>query len=182
MPKALVLVAVFFATVAQAQSPDDVARWTVEAYGGDAVAQSWLGAAYESGRGTVQDFGKAQEWLERAAQQGDADAMFLLGQMHEDGEGVPEDYVQAANWYRKACEQRPDYGGAGNGCNSLGLLYLNGLGVKKNALEAYKYFLVSRSPVNLKWAKIRLTKDEIAQAEHEAQRWFELHPDPAKTP
>jgi uncharacterized protein len=161
--------------LAQAQTPSDVARWNDEAERGDARAQFWLGAAYERGRGIEQDFRQALKWLVESAKQDNADAENLLGQMYEGAEGVPQDYRQAAKWYRAACEHRPDYGGAGQGCNNLGLLYLDGNGVKRN--EAYKYFRLANSGVNLDAAKRRMTEGEIADAERRTEQWIEAHPD-----
>jgi len=63
-----------------------------------------------------------------------------IGQAYEVGDGVPQNYVQAAEWYRKAAEHVPDYGGAGQGRNDLGLLYLDGLSLQQDYVEAYKWF------------------------------------------
>ncbi len=163
--------------LAQAQTPSDVARWSDEAERGDARAQFWLGVAYERGRGIEQDFGQALKWLVDSAKQGSADAETVLGQMYEEAEGVPQNYRQAAKWYRAACEHRPDYGGAGQGCNNLGLLYLDGNGVKRNSVEAYKYFRLANSEVNLRLVKRRMTEGEIADAERRTEQWIEAHPD-----
>jgi hypothetical protein len=163
--------------LAQTQTTSDVARWKNVAERGDAIAQFWLGAAYERGKGVEQEFAQALRWLAESAKQGNADAENLLGQMYEDAEGVPQDYRQAAKWYRAACEHRPDYGGAGQGCNNLGLLYLDGHGVKRNRVEAYKHFKLSNSAVNLDTVKCRMTVGEIAEAERRTERWIEAHPD-----
>ncbi len=160
----------------QAQTPSDVARWNHEAERGDARAQFWLGVAYKRGKGVEQDFGQALKWFKKSAKRGNADAENLLGQIYEDAEGVPQDYRQAAKWYRAACEHRPDYGGAGQGCNNLGLLYLDGRGLKRNSVEAYKYFRLADSEMNLDTAKRRMTDGEIAEAERRTERWVESHP------
>jgi len=47
-----------------------------------------LGGLYESGRGVAQDYGKAREWYEKAADKGDV--------------GVTQDYAKARDWYEKA--------------------------------------------------------------------------------
>src|SRR5438132_7903199 len=90
----------------------------------DAGAQFWVGAGYEQGWFGRADFPKALNWFRRAAAHGDPDAQNALGQMYEDGEGVQQDYVLTAYWYRKAAEHVPDRGGAGQGRNNLGLLYM----------------------------------------------------------
>jgi uncharacterized protein len=111
------------ALTSAAQTVSPLAIWLDKADRGDADAQFWLGAAYESGRGIKRDFAQAIKWLGKSAKQGNPDAEFLLGQMYEDAEGLPQDYVRAAESYRVACENRPDRGGTGQGCNYLGLLY-----------------------------------------------------------
>lgn len=163
--------------MAYGQKPSDVALWKSEAEAGDAKAQFWLGTAYERGREVKQDFVQALRWLTKSATQDNADAQNLLGQMYEDGEGVPADYAQAARWYRAACENRPDGGGAGQGCNNLGLLYLNGHGVKVDKVQAYKYFRISGATLNLEDVKASMTTVEVAEAERQTQMWLKLHPD-----
>ncbi|MFL6439455.1 MAG: tetratricopeptide repeat protein [Terriglobales bacterium] len=151
-----------------------VARWKSEAERGDASAQFWLGVAYERGKGVEQDFAQALRWSAESAKQGNADAQNMLGQMYEDAEGVSRDYIQAAKWCRAACENRPDYGGAGQGCNNLGLLYLDGNGVRRNRVEAYKYFKLSGSAVNLDIVKRTMTPDEVAEAEDRTEQWVRV--------
>src|SRR5256885_14827592 len=104
----------------------------VRAERGDADAQMWLGAAYEQGWFGDVDSQQALKWFKRSVAHDNADAQFSLGQMYEDGTGVRQNYREAAKWYRKAAEHVPDYGGAGQGRNGLGLLYLKGLGVPKD--------------------------------------------------
>jgi TPR repeat protein len=172
------LTLVFLAsTLAQTQTPSDVARWKNEAEHGNAVSQFWLGVAYESGKGVQQDFKEALRWLAKSAHQGNADGQNLMGQMFEEGEGVPVNYVQAAKWYRAACENRPDRGGAGQGCNNLGLLYLDGHGVKPSRVEAYKYFKLCSCSSNLDELKPEMTATEIAEAERQTEKWIKAHPD-----
>src|SRR2546421_12367026 len=104
---------------------------------GNSEAQFWLGAAYEQGWIGATNFQEALKWFRKAAEQGHPDAQASLGQMYEDGEGVEQNYALAAEWYRKAAEHVPDLGGAGQGRNDLGLLYMQGLGVPKDYVQAY---------------------------------------------
>jgi uncharacterized protein len=97
--------------------------------------------------------------------------------MYENGEGVPLDYVKAAEWYRAACEHRPDLGGAGQGCNNLGLLYLHGNGVRRDMSEAYKYFEIAGAERNVEIAKRKMTAPEAAEAQRRTKEWIESHPD-----
>ncbi len=107
----------------------DEKRLRAKAQLGDADAQMWLGAAYEQGWFGNANFTEALKWFRKSAKQGNPDAQFSLGQMYEDGEGVVQNYSLAAKWYRKAAEHVPDLGGAGQGRNNLGMLYLDGHGL-----------------------------------------------------
>jgi hypothetical protein len=97
--------------------------------------------------------------------------------MYEFGEGVQQNYILAAKWYRKAAEHVPDLGGAGQGRNNLGLLYLNGLGVPKDYVQAYMWFRLSNSDTNLTFAKAQMTPAQILEAERTAAVWKSRHPE-----
>jgi len=98
--------------------------------------------------------------------------------MYEDAEGLPQDNVKAAEWYRVACENRPDRGGSGQGCNRLGLLYLEGKVSTRNLVEAYKYFKIAGVERNVQSVRSLMTADKIDLAERQTTHWMELHPDP----
>ena len=145
---------------------------------GDKHAQMWLGTFYEQGRFGKTDFQEALKWFSKAAAQGGPDAQVCLGQMYEDGEGVQQNYVMAAKWYGKAAEHVPDFGGAGQGRNNLGLLYLNGLGVPKDLVHAYMWFSLTGSQTNLLYAKAEMSPAQVLKAERMAQQWRHRHPSP----
>ena len=106
------------------------------AYKGDPSAQSRLGAMYYVGRDDVdQDYTKAAEWSQKAADQGNANAQLVLGWLYEDGNGVRQDYNEAAEWFRKAADQ--DHAGAQS---SLGAMYESGKGVRQDYAEASKLY------------------------------------------
>jgi TPR repeat protein len=142
---------------------------------GDAEAQFWLGAFYEQGQIGATDYREAFRWLQKAAEQGHPDAQVTLAQMYEDGEFVSQNYTLAAKWYRKAAEHVPDLGGAGQGRNNLGLLYLSGLGVPKNYVLAYMWFALASVDTNLKEAASHMTRAQVAQAQRMTQDWVRLH-------
>jgi uncharacterized protein YdaT len=60
-----------------------------------------LGLLYGDGHGVPQDYAKAREWYEKAAEAGAAQAMTNLGVIYENGQGVPQDYAKAREWYEK---------------------------------------------------------------------------------
>jgi hypothetical protein len=63
---------------------------------------------YHDGRGALQSFSLAREWLERAARKGNAEAQFRLGVMHRQGQGMQEDHVGAYVWFNLAAAQGHD--------------------------------------------------------------------------
>ena len=76
-------------------------------------SSSWVSASpramvstsawYAEGRGGVQDFTKARDWYDKAAQQDHVRAQWLLGGLYATGAaGVARDAKQAAMWCKKA--------------------------------------------------------------------------------
>ena len=55
--------------------------------------------------GMPQNYTKAVEWFQAAANQGNARAQYSLGIMYENGEGVPQNTEEAIKWFKKAAEQ-----------------------------------------------------------------------------
>ena len=86
-------------------------------------------------------------------------------------EGVKQDFHLAAKWYRKAAEHVPDLGGAGQGRNNLGMLYLNGGGVPQDYVQAYMWFSLSggKPNPNVAYAKERMTQQQILEAERKVK-------------
>src|SRR5436190_1515612 len=100
--------------------------------------------------------------------------------MYENGDAVPQDYVQAAKWYKKAAEHVPDRGGAGGARNSLGFLYMDGLGVPQDRASAYMSFALSRSKRNMQWAAEGMTSAQIAEGQRRAREWIARHSEPSE--
>jgi TPR repeat protein len=142
---------------------------------GDTEAQFWLGFAYENNWFGPPDPREALKWYKRAAEGGNPDAQVELGQRYEDGEGVEQNYKLAAEWFRKAAEHVPDLGGAGQGRNRLGLLYMEGLGVPQDQVEAYFWFSLNGSEENTADAKAHLSPAQIRGADRLVREWKEQH-------
>jgi TPR repeat protein len=138
-------------------------------------AQFWLGVAYEQDWFGTVDHQEALKWYWRAAEGGDPDAQVELGQRYEDGEGVEQNYKLAAEWFRRAAEHVPDLGGAGQGRNRLGLLYLEGLGVPLDYVRAYFWFSLNGSEGNTTQAKTHLSPAQIREADRLVKEWKQLH-------
>ena len=83
---------------------------------GDSKAQYNLGLMYENGYGVKQDYKKAIEWYEKAANPEkfftlDFEAQFNLGTMYVNGKVVKQNKKLAKELYGKACD-----GGIELGC------------------------------------------------------------------
>lgn len=83
----------------QGAHTEAVSLWQPLAEQGDADAQLFLGFAYKTGRGVVQDAEAASRWYRRAAAQGLPEAQWELGLRYELGIGVQQDTDEAARWY-----------------------------------------------------------------------------------
>jgi uncharacterized protein len=153
----------------------DERKLLAKAQQGDSSSQMWLGNAYERGWFGETNFPAAMKWFRKSAEQGNPDAQYSLGQMYEDGEGVTQNYALAAEWYRKAAEHVPNLGGAGQGRNHLGLLYLEGHGVPKDCVQSYMWFRLADFEPNLSLAKIHMTPEQILEAERLVVEWKSRH-------
>jgi hypothetical protein len=101
----------------------------------DVSAMYSQGTRYYYGQGVAQDYAKAREWYEKAADQGNVDAMFNLGFLFANGQGVAQDYSKAREWYEKAADQ-----GSANAMLNLGTLYANGWGVAQDYARARELY------------------------------------------
>ena len=74
------------------------------AYFHNAFAMYDLGLLYKNGWGVAQDYSKACEWFQKAADANNTDAMSNLGSLYQNGWGVARDYRKAREWYQKAAD------------------------------------------------------------------------------
>ena len=106
-----------------------------------------LGWLYEKGKGVTQNYVKAREWYDKAADKDNADAMVNLGWLYEQGRGVTQDYAKAREWYEKAAakgdtnalthlERLPISEAAGAGRFTEALKLQEALAAKRAAVEA----------------------------------------------
>jgi uncharacterized protein len=63
-----------------------------------------LGWLYQNGQGVVQDYTKACDLFQKAADAGNTDAMSNLGALYRDGLGFAQDYDKAREWFQKAID------------------------------------------------------------------------------
>lgn len=142
---------------------------------GDSEAQFWLGVAYEQDWFGTMDDVLALKWYRKAAEAGDPDAQVELGQRYADGDGVEQSYKLAAEWFRKAAEDFPDLGGAGQGRYRLANLYMDGLGVPKDYVQAY-FWLSLEHPKDAADARTHLSVAQIDETGRAVREWKSKHP------
>ena len=65
--------------------------------------QNW--GRWSEPQGVAQDYTKAFEWYQKAANQGDADAQYNVGYMYYQGQGVAKNFAKAIEWFKKAASQ-----------------------------------------------------------------------------
>jgi TPR repeat protein len=97
--------------------------------------KSALSLLSTNGQGVAQDYAKAREWYEKAADKGNAAAMSGIGLLYANGRGVAQDYAKAREWFERAAER-----GDATAMFSIGLLYANGEGVPQDYAKAREWF------------------------------------------
>jgi len=96
---------------------------------------------FEGHEGIRADWREALHWFQKAVAAGRAGALNSIGFMYEHGgTGVDQDLSQALNSYRDAANRND-----AEGQMNLGRLYYEGLGVKTDYAEAYKWFYLAHS-------------------------------------
>jgi Sel1 repeat len=175
----------FFIGSISAQQPDDLTRekaLIAKAQSGDVDSQMWLGVAYEQGQ-----FARL---ISKKLSSGYPSPWNTAIRMRKSPLEVCTSSVVAYlrtiswrhEWYRNAAEHDPDLGGAGQGRNNLGLLYLEGNGVPKDIVQAYMWFkLDSPANINLLITKSRMTSDQIRIGDALVAKWKGRARGPANT-
>ncbi|MCP4219828.1 MAG: sel1 repeat family protein [bacterium] len=101
-----------------------------------------LFAGVEEGKKAMEegDFKKAYEEFLPLAEKGDDVAMITIGFLHFQGNGrdFKQDYSKAMDWFIKAFKK-----GNGDGYSNIGVMYRDGLSVKRNKNIAYCLFLIT---------------------------------------
>jgi uncharacterized protein len=92
------------------------------------------------------------------------------------GRGVPKDDAEAGKWFSKAA-----HAGQPTGQFMLGQWYRDGRGgIPQDYVTAYKWFTLAVSGGNQvdgrNFLKAKLTPEQIADAEKQAQAWRDKHP------
>jgi len=72
---------------------------------GDAYSMGMLGDRFYYGKNVKQDYAKAVEWYQKAAELGVELAQYNLAGCYEEGRGVAKNRTIALDWYKKAAAQ-----------------------------------------------------------------------------
>ncbi|WP_139462257.1 SEL1-like repeat protein [Aeromonas veronii] len=102
---------------------------------GDASAMTALGMMYVRGMDIKQDYKKAIELFEKAAELKNSEAANNLGVIYERGYGVPIDYAKARKNYQDAVDLKSI-----DALFNLGTLYLKGMGCQVDYNKAFELF------------------------------------------
>ena len=139
---------------------------------GNAEAMFNLGLLYANGQGVTQDYVRAREWYEKAAEKGFPSAMGNLGVLYHNGQGVAQDYVWAREWYEKAAEK-----GFPRAMGNLGVLYHNDQGVAQDYAKAREWYEKAAANGNatamLNLGQLYEEGWGVAQDYGKAREWYE---------
>jgi TPR repeat protein len=149
---------------------------------GDEISEKEIGVMYYTGQGVPQDYLKAFAWTFKSAEKGYVEAQYNLAVMYHVGQGVVQDYRMAFNWYKRAADR-----GHESAQYNLGILYFNGRGVPQNFVLAHMWFNIAassatdsdirdKSSKNRDIVALKMTGDQVAQAQELAANWKAEHP------
>jgi uncharacterized protein len=136
------------------------------------LCEAFVGAYYELGQGTPQDYSEAMRWYRKAADRGLASAQTSIGMMYNYGNGVPIDYAEAARWYRKAADQ-----GESRAQRDLGNMYSVGHGVLRDYVKAHMWLNLAAAQgapdaaANRDYLAKLMTRAQLAEAQLLAREW-----------
>ena len=139
---------------------------------GNAEAMFNLGLLYANGQGVTQDYVRARDWYEKAAEKGFPSAMGNLGVLYHNGQGVAQDYGKAREWYEKAAEK-----GFPRAMGNLGVLYHNDQGVAQDYAKAREWYEKAAANGNatamLNLGQLYEEGWGVAQDYGKAREWYE---------
>ena len=153
---------------------------------GDTRSQYLIGTMYRQGLLGVPDKETGRKWLSMAAQAGNADAQFSLGLMYFQSEIMPpqdaektDPLAAAVSLFRDSAEQ-----GHSDAQLYLGQMYENGMGVRRDRVEALKWYQLAvwqrNSIANAAHVAIQsgMPPEAIAEGKARARDWKPPSPEP----
>jgi TPR repeat protein len=139
------------------------------------MAQFNLGVIFAEGVGVEQSYTTAVKWYEKSAAQGNAAAQYNLAHIYREGEIIPQDHNVALSLFQKSADQGNDLAQF-----ELGVMYTFGEGLKRNFVQAYRWFTLSSMSSSNEVAisqrnliQSRMSAEEIEQAEALVQAWLD---------
>jgi hypothetical protein len=129
-----------------------------------APAQAFLGYAYLQGKGVDKSYSRAEQWLQRGAENGSSWANYLMGYNKWVGnfDGGKNDAVK---YFRVAAEENDD-----DAQYYLGVAYLYGEGVRKDRDKALILFRKAAQNGNEE-AKQKVARIELAESGGQDKHW-----------
>ena len=116
-------------------SEDDLSKITEKAISGDVNNELFAGVLYLKGIRVQQNVVKAQEYLEKSAQEGNVSAQKILAKEYTSGLNFPQNLTKAFELLKKASNS-----GDAEAMYNLGLLYKEGISAPKDINKAIEYF------------------------------------------
>jgi len=133
LPKDDILASKYLLQVAQQPNVDRNSQ------GSQALAQYWVAAMYEHGRGIEKSHEKAIQFLQMSARNGNYPAQFDLGSLYNDGSGgLTMDKALACQWFEKAADS-----GHFRAMHNTGYCYQLGTGGRKDFDMAIHYYTLA---------------------------------------
>lgn len=134
---------------------------------GNALAQYYLGDIYIG----LQQYAKAQTWLQKAVQQDLAVAQYSLGKLYDQGLGVKKDPAEALKWYLQAAEQNDKAAQ-----RRIAVMYQIGIGTPRNYTHAIKWLthLAQHDDIDaqLQLGQLYYNGEEVERNYDLAKQWF----------
>ena len=136
---------------------------------GDAEAQFALAFSVVAGP-APQDYARAREWYQKAADQNHHLAQFNLGQMFAHGQGMPRSDSMAVMWIRRAADGG-DIGAQYDMGDRYARACLLGLemDVSESRIESYKWFTLAAAHdyrdalLRSDCATMKMTREEVTE-------------------
>jgi TPR repeat protein len=132
----------------------------------DSESQRVTGLGYLEGRGTIVNYQRAIQWLEKASLNGDSVAMYQLGNIYNSNKYVDKDITTAIKWHLKAAKL--DLAASQN---ELAKIYHSGIITNNpDLIRAYSWLNIARfngfySEDLMTELEFKMTKGEIAKAQ-----------------
>ncbi len=152
---------------------EEAVRWYMQAAAqGFAPAQYRLGTFYERGLGVERSLPRAKVWYKRAAELGNVKAMHNLAVINTAINRESPDYQFSIYWFKQAAIRN-----LADSQFNLAILYQNGVGVRKNFVEAYRWFSLAARQGDLDAAQRRdvlekkMKKGDLLLAANMLQAW-----------